>query len=46
MKYPRRLVHKDHPQAFGIVGFEAFDHEFDGPIILDDLMRGMFTMLS
>lgn len=34
MKYPGRLVDEDNPKTFGIVGFKAFDHKLNGPIVL------------
>ncbi len=30
---------EDDSQALGIVGLKAFDHKFDGPIVLDHELR-------
>ena len=35
MKYPRRFVDEDDPQALGIVGFKTFYHELNRSIVLD-----------
>lgn len=34
MEYPGRLVNEDYAKTFRVVGFEAFNHEFDRAIIL------------
>lgn len=34
MEDPGGFVDKHHAEAFGIVGFEAFDHEFDRTVVL------------
>lgn len=33
---PGRFMDDDHAEGFGVVCFEAFDHEFDRTIILFD----------
>ena len=34
LKDPGRLMYKDDPQTFGIVGLETLDHELDWYIVL------------
>jgi len=31
---PGGFVHEDYAEGFGVVCFEAFDHEFDGAVVL------------
>lgn len=41
---PGRFVDEDDAEGFGVVGFEAFDHEFDGAVVLSgvsELRKGL-----
>lgn len=36
---PGRFMDEDNAERFGVVCFEAFDHEFDRTVILFDLLE-------
>ena len=46
LKDPRRFVDQYHPQALGVVCFEAFDHELDWRVILARRVSDVIASLS
>lgn len=46
LEYPGGFVDQDYAQAFGVVGFEAFDHEFYGAVILIELVRAILSSIQ
>ena len=34
VEYPRGFMDENDAERFGVIGFEAFDHEFDGAVVL------------